>query len=167
MQMNGENIISAFKKVRLRFSLRTNDPVDKEDAEDALQDAFCRLWARKESLEATQNPEALFLTTARNIRIDGIRKKNTQASVSIDGIKEIPDDTGNDDDVTEVYNAVDRLASEHLSVRDREILFHRERDGWDFSDLAQHYGLSKGNIRLIVSRARKTLRALYNQNNKG
>ncbi len=164
--MNGENIISAFKKVRQKFSLRTNSPTDKEDSEDALQDAFCRLWIRKDNIEIQANPEALFLTTARNIRIDGIRKHNSHSSVPIDGIKEMPEDTEEDNGITEVYNAVDRLASIHLSARDKELLFHRDRDGWEFSDLAQCYGLSESNVRLIVSRARKTLRSLYNSHQK-
>ena len=60
---------------------------------------------------------------------------------------------------------MERLAAEHLSTRDREILFRRDRDEWSFEDIAEHYGTTPANARLIVARARQKLRTLYTKQN--
>ena len=63
----------------------------------------------------------------------------------------------------DLYRRIDRLAGEVLSERDKQILYHREKDGWEFDELAEYYGLSESNVRLIVSRARKALRSIYSK----
>ena len=64
-----------------------------------------------------------------------------------------------------LYRKIDRIAAERLSQRDREILYHREKDGWEYDELAEMYGLSESNVRMIISRARKTLRSIYLKEN--
>ncbi|MDE6633448.1 MAG: sigma-70 family RNA polymerase sigma factor, partial [Muribaculaceae bacterium] len=43
----------------------------------------------------------------------------------------------------------------------REILVHRDHDGWEFDEIASHYQISEANARMIVSRSRKTIREIY------
>ncbi|MDE6855666.1 MAG: sigma-70 family RNA polymerase sigma factor, partial [Muribaculaceae bacterium] len=40
-------------------------------------------------------------------------------------------------------------------------LYPRDRDGWEFDEIAESFGISEANARMIVSRARKTIRSLY------
>lgn len=58
---------------------------------------------------------------------------------------------------------INRLIEAHLSERDREILHRHDRDGWDFDEIADHFGITQANARMILSRARKTIRTLYRE----
>ncbi len=156
--MNGDFLTTAFKRIRSR--LRGSDFAD-EDSDDALQDAFCRLWTHRDSIKGESQAEGLLAVTSRNIRIDGFRRKKVYPSVGLDDAVEsfeLPDQS---DDVADTYRRVERLVEEVLSPRDREILFLRDRDGWDFEDLSQRFGLTEANLRMIVSRSRKTVREIY------
>lgn len=165
--MNGENLISAFRRVSLRFKSRIKATGEADDVEDALQDAFCRLWSRRADITGERQAEGLLVTASRNLRIDNVRRRQAHPESSIEDLGDIGFLQQEEDGVSDLYRKIDKLASENLSQRDREILYHREKDGWEFEDLAQFYGLSEGNVRLIVSRARKNLRNLYlnNQSN--
>lgn len=160
LRMNNDFLTSAFKRLRSRLHLDSDDEEDADIA-DALQDAFCRLWTRRGSIQCEAHAEGALMTATRNIRLDDFRKKSCHPEASLSEINNIPDNDDAADDASELYNAVDRLASQRLSLRDREILFHREKDGWEFHELAEKYHLSEANVRLIVSRSRKALRELY------
>lgn len=158
--MNRDFLTSAFRRVRLRILSGRDDAGG--DSEDALQEAFCRLWTRREEISGPSEAEGLLATAVRNIRIDSGRRRRAHPHVGLDdpgyhdsGAEPAPDDGA------ELLQTVERLVEKALSPRDREILYRRERDGWDFDELAAHYRLSEGNVRLIVSRARKTIRELY------
>lgn len=153
--MNGY-LTTAFKRIKDRLITGRSD----YETEDALQEAFCRLWSRRSLISGEKEAEGLLVTAAKNIRIDNYRRQSEYPSVGIDGITEPPDCSAVDstDDMIEV---VHRLASALLSERDREILFHRERDGWEFDEIADYYGLSSQNVRTIVSRSRKAIREMY------
>lgn len=160
--MNGEYLTTAFK--RLRNCMSRSDTRD-EDLDDSLQDAFCRLWARRESIRDDDHAERTLAVTAKNIRIDNIRRQKAHPETPLEAVQELSDgETAVE--WRELYAEVDRLVKSNLSERDREILYHREKDGWEFSEIAEMYGLSEANVRLIVSRTRKQIRELYRLKNK-
>lgn len=160
--MNGENIISVFRKVTLKFGRMVSQRDDSEDMRDALQEAFLRVWSRRESLADESHAEGLLTVTARNLHIDSLRRRSKHSGdISAD---EAPEKISppSEESVEELYNEIDTLADRILSPRDKEILYHRDKDGWDFDELAQYYDLSVGNVRMIVSRARNKIRMIYN-----
>ncbi len=156
--MKSELLTIAFRRIRSRFR-RCADSGD-EDSEDALQEAFCRLWGRRADVNDVSHAEGLLVKTTRNIRIDSLRERTSHPSVSLSEFTDPPWISGNDD-IADTYNRVTKIAEKHLSERDREILYKREQDGMSFSEIADEYDLSEANVRMIVSRARKTLRNLY------
>lgn len=55
-------------------------------SEDALQDAFCRLWGRKYKVGSVREAVGLLSRTGRNLEIDEFRKaERLPRQVSIDG----------------------------------------------------------------------------------
>jgi len=160
--MKGDFLTTAFNHLRSR--LRQADVVD-DDSDDALQDAFCRLWTRKETIKGEHEAEGILAVTARNIRIDRYRMQAVHPVVGLESVAEPSCMAEDGNDTMEIYRRVKRLVEESLSPRDREILFKRERDGWDFDELADYFNLSEANVRMILSRARKTIRNLYRQQN--
>lgn len=156
--MKTDLLTIAFQRIRSRF-VRRDYPVD-DDCEDALQEAFCRLWRRHVEIDDISHAEGLLSITSKNIMIDGLRKRSIHQQVNLGEIGDPPWEH-NENDSDELYAEVARMAAEKLTDRDREILFLREKDGMEFSELAVKFGISEANTRLIVSRARKTLREMY------
>ena len=156
--MKTEILTMAFQRIRTRF--RRGEDATDSDSDDALQEAFCRLWSKHGDITDVSYAEGLLVTTSRNIRIDGLRRQQSHQSVSLSEISDPPWEE-EESTVAETYEQVTKLASRHLSDRDREILYLREKDGLEFSELAERYNLSEANVRMIVSRARKALREIY------
>lgn len=159
--MKVENIISAFQKISVRLKGSAALQTDSGDIDDALQEAFCRLWSHRDTIADTGHAEGFLTMATRNIIADNHRQRSYHPECELDGREgEIPEESN--DTVKDLYTDITALARQSLSERDMEILFKRERDGWDFDELALHYNLSESNVRMIVSRARKTLRTIYN-----
>ena len=162
--MKKELLTSVYNKMRSRLIARAKSVVISDDeARDVIQEAFCNLWARPTRLEHEAQAEALFMTAVRNL----IRRDNAKRTSSLDENTDMPD-TGDIDaeNRMETYRQVERIAGQHLSERDRDILFRRDRDEWSFEDIAEAYGTTPANVRVIVARARKTIRNIYLDNAK-
>ena len=57
------------KLYRIAYALLDN----KADAEDILQDAYCKLWNKRDELGDIQNPEAFSITLVKNLKAIAIR----------------------------------------------------------------------------------------------
>lgn len=155
-------LTSAFQHIRDRLLASSRRLVAEEDAKDALQEAFCRLWTNRHAIESESQAEGMLTVTTMRLSIDTVRR--TASISSLSNLPEVPNIAENvelQDDREEILEKVNRLIASRLSERDREILLHRDRDEWEFSDIAKAYGVSEANARLIVSRARNTIRNIY------
>lgn len=161
-------LTSTFEQLQQRLYLKARAMLaSDDDARDVLQDAFFKLWANHAVTEHERNAAGLLMTTVRNLSIDRLRRRQTRPEIPIDD-RCLPDceEDHTSDERHEVYLRVERLVRLNLSPRDREILFRRDRDGWSFDEIAAEYGVTEANARLIVARARKTIRTLFNSNNE-
>ncbi|MDE6741609.1 MAG: sigma-70 family RNA polymerase sigma factor [Muribaculaceae bacterium] len=154
--MERDFIISAFRSVRRRLLSRRAD-----DDEDALQEAFCRLWTRRAEFSSQGEAEGFLTLAARNVSIDHHRRRQAHPEMDIDTIDRHPTSEEDTDSQLDKIAQINRLIETHLSERDREILRCHDRDGWDFEEIAEYFGITQANARMIVSRSRKTIRTLY------
>ncbi len=154
--MDREFFISAFRNVRRRLMSRHSD-----DEEDALQDAFCRLWTRRDDISSQGEAEGFLTVAARNLTVDSHRRRQAHPETDIENANRFQAENDDGDSVTEQYLEIQRLIERNLSPRDREILLHRDQDGWEFDEIASYYEISEANARMIVSRSRKAIRQLY------
>lgn len=161
--MHLDLLTSVFIRIRPRLLNRANAMLgDSDEAQDALQEAFCKLWGRRKSITSVQQAEGLSVTTLRNTCIDNLRRRN---SVRLESVEEVAkdvesavDETG---DTTELFITVERLMASELTERERQILYMRDKEAAEISEIAEEYGLSEANVRLILSRARKKVRECY------
>ena len=57
-RMDNDSLTSAFMRLRMRLTrIATGILGDSDAAEDALQDAFCRLWTHQTASRATERPK--------------------------------------------------------------------------------------------------------------
>ena len=155
----------AFKKVFLPYHAKLYRIAyrivqDAANAEDIVQDAFIKLWNKREDMQNIDNTEAFAIIILRNTCLDFLRKtKNGQHSnydmdipetVSLSEQMEIQDDA----------NRVKLLISK-LPDQQRQVLMLKHWDGYSDEEIVQATGISPGNIRVILSRARKTIREQF------
>ncbi len=154
-----QELTAAFRRLSQRLSSRKED----EDSIDALHDAFCRLWTKRDSLANQGKADGLLSVTARNLRIDKLRRDQRFERIDDGAQLNIPQEE-DDSYSKDLYEEINRIISKVLTPRDREIFILRDRDGWEFNELSVKFGLSESNIRMIISRARKTVRTFYLNN---
>lgn len=168
--MKEEFLTSAFTRARERLMTvaRRFSAGDTTEADDLLQEAFVRLWSSAVQPKNEAEAEALGRTVIRNLAIDSQRRLTTRRPVSLDDsptLQTIPEDDSRHE-LESTYASVTALIDKSLTDRDREIIYLRDRDGWEMDEIAERFGLSEANVRVILSRARRTIRQLYLQHNR-
>lgn len=155
-------------RIKERLKTTARRIVSDDDVDDALQDAFVRLWNRRGDLDTESVVEGVAVTAVRNICIDNVRRSTVRRHDDIDDNPSAAavscDDFDKERD--ELYGEVTSLIERELSERDRRILYLRDRDGWEMEDIAAEMGLSEVNVRVILSRCRKTIRQIYLNNRR-
>lgn len=137
---------------------------NSDDAEDALQEAFFRLWRRSiksEETSGTANLDAMSMTTVRSVCIDMLRSRRVRRTEPLENAE-----TGNkeaDSSPTEIAQDVTELIASRLDERTRNILLLHDVEDYGYPEIAKKYGITEANCRLIVSRARKSIREAYHQ----
>lgn len=137
------------------------------DADDALQEAFFRLWRRKEQINPTPTSmDAISMTAVKSACIDAIRRRNILQSESIE-VAESAQATQVDEGNSDLVEEVRALIEHRLDSRAREILLLHDSLGYDYDEISSRLNISEAHARVILSRARKTIREAYREYSRG
>ncbi len=132
---------------------------DKEEAEDILQDVFLKLWTNKHKLHAYTSIEAFAMTITRNLCLDSIKTSKRKRMVDATGLELSSGEvtpyqhTESADSMSKVEGLVAGLPEQQ-----KLILHLRDVEGCSFEEIEQITNLTVNNIRVILSRARKSVR---------
>lgn len=143
------------KLYRIAYSLVE----DKSDSEDILQDAYCKLWNKREELEEIQNPEAFCVTLVKNLCLDFLRSpkanrdKETLEVVVIATDSSPEKEMEDKDDICHIQELINQLPENQ-----KQVIRLRGIEDCSFEEIEQITGLSASNIRTLLSRARKFIR---------
>lgn len=151
-------------RIKSRLASTARRIVSDDAVDDALQDAFVRLWSRRSDFDSEHAVEGVAVTTVRNICIDTVRRDTVRRHDAIDdnpSATVVTDDYAEQQERRELYGEISSLIDSRLPERDRRILYLRDRDGWEMEDIAIEMGISEANVRVILSRSRKTIRQIY------
>lgn len=156
--MKSDILTSIFTRLRpaLLASAKGVLRENEDDAPDALQEAFCRLWRHRDSFENEEHVQAASYTAVKNAAIDMVRRRRPIAPV-----EEMPEIASDDVAASELYDEVSRIIRAVLSEREREVLMMRDRNGFEMDAIAARIDTTEANVRLILSRARKKVRECY------
>ena len=133
---------------------------DEDDAKDTLQDLYSKLWEQRDKLNEIKNPEAYGVTMIKNLCINKLKMNNRYEILDImDQEYQLPlFETPEDhlimkENIRKVYQEID-----HLPMIQKQVLHLKQFRNCSFEEISEITGLSEGNVRVILSRARKTLK---------
>ena len=130
-----------------------------EDAEDMVQEVYMKLWSKRDALPDVKEVEAYCVTMTKNMCIDRLR----MAEVEKEDMDEVPTMLAATDDVeaqVERRDAVEQVKQiiETLPEHQQQVITLRDMEDYSFEEIAEQTGLTAVNIRMLLSRARKTIR---------
>lgn len=162
--MSKETLTSTFTELRkgfLRLAMRFLP--NKEDADDALQEAFFRLWKHADQIGSREEAEALTVVTVKNLCIDTLRRRNHLPTVELDENRDesISDSTAESMEKEERFRIVERIIELRLTPLQQQILHMKEYEGKKYNEIADILGMQEPAVRMQLSRARKEIRGSY------
>lgn len=125
------------------------------DAEDLVQEAYLKLWDKREGLAIISNPEAFSVTLVKNMCFDLLRSgKYTLSRQSVE-LAEVHNVSQADNfEVRDEAQQVRHIIA-HLPVQQQKIVTLRDVKGCSYEEIEQVTGLNATNVRVLLSRARK------------
>ncbi|MBR1378684.1 MAG: RNA polymerase sigma factor [Bacteroidaceae bacterium] len=147
---------------RLLYRVAYRLTANQQDAEDLVQDFYLKLWQRRDTLSAEAQNEAYLITMLRNLYRDQQRQKHI-ATVPLDAAVDDPPDESHPpfevrDEALQVKALIGRLPQKQRTI----MQMHLEQES-PYDEISQATGLSPGNLRVIVSRAKQTLKEQFKQ----
>lgn len=151
---------------RLVFSLAIKMLCDEEEAKDAVQDTFIRVWQRLDEYDTAKSFVTWIYTIATRLCLDRIKtKKHT--------VNHLPDDedafaqfAANADTQTRLENSewvsIVRLLASRLSEKQRTVFTLSQLEGLDNDEIQRITGLDATQIKSNLYVARQTIRKQLN-----
>ena len=133
---------------------------NRDDAADAVQDAFVKLWQQRGRYESVSHARGAGMMTVRTTSIDMARRNSRQSDVPVEQAADTVDEMG-DNDRSLAYQQVRRIIDNDLSPNQRLIIDMREMQGMEFDDIAKRLNMTASSVRVELSRARKRVREIY------
>lgn len=147
------------KLFRIAYALLEN----KADAEDILQEAYYKLWSKREELGDIRNPEAFCVTLIKNLCLDFLRSpRASRREENIEELYTLATDSSPDKEL-ETQDNIQKLCLliSRLPENQRRVIRLRGLNDCSLDEIEQITGFSAVNIRVLLSRARKLIREQF------
>ena len=167
--MSKDILTTVFTSLRKNFLKQAQRILaSEEDAEDVVQDAFCKLWRSDYTLKTTNEAEALVRTTIRNLSLDELRKQEVRPQFSLDTERDtvLQRSALEEIEIRERFEQVETIIDAELSPSERRVMHLKEYEGHSIEEIADMMNLTEAAVRMKLSRARKRIRTVYQEQNK-
>lgn len=136
---------------------------NRDEAQDAVQEVFVKLWRMRDSMEGIKNIEAFAIRVTRNYCLDRIKTRHT---VSLDVNDYFKDRLSESRDPHEELETSDTMKELGRMMHDlpepqRSVIRMRDVEGYSNEEVGEILGLTDGNVRVLLSRARKKIRESF------
>jgi len=160
------NLVMPFKDKVFRLSKRLL--VSNEEAEDATQELFMKLWRNKEKISSYKNVEAFAMTMTKNYCFDRLKSKQaSNLSLVHSNYKEKGTSLDKKTDLNDSVSIVHQLIAK-LPEQQRMIIQLRDVEEYEYEEISKMLDIKPTAVRVALSRARKTIREqLIKQHNYG
>lgn len=149
-------LVAPFKNKVFRLAKRLL--ISTEEAEDATQEVWVKLWNKNGSLSTYKSVEAFAMTLTKNYCLDQLKSKRTENS-RIGSTVYIDKTTGLEKKMEDLdsLNWVAKIINQ-LPVQQRLIIQMRDIEQYEFEEIAVILDMKEAAIRVSLSRARRTIK---------
>jgi RNA polymerase sigma factor (sigma-70 family) len=137
----------------------------QEEAEDAVQEVFIKLWKQGSKIDEYNNINAVAVTMLKNFCIDQIRKKKHFIREDPENQYILNIDNSSPYDLMEkreteniLYHIIDQLPDLY-----KDAIRLREIDGLSYEEISEKTKQNINTLRVTISRARKLIRDEFNK----
>ena len=132
--------------------------VSGDEAEDATQELYFKLWKNKEKIETYDNVEAYAMRMTKNYCLDQLKSKRASNLKLIhSNYKDENVSLQKEIEVGDEVSIVKELMKD-LSEKQRMIVQLRDIENYEFEEIGKILNMEPTAIRVALSRARKILR---------
>jgi RNA polymerase sigma factor (sigma-70 family) len=135
---------------------------NREDAEDALQEVFMKLWKNNEMIGDLKNPEAYAMKVMKNFCLDKLKGRKNKHMVEISEIQMEKENITPFSTVS-FENLKDLMLKlfSTLPEQQRMIIHMRDIEHYSYEEIEEVTGMNVNAIRVNLSRARKNVKGSY------
>ena len=139
---------------------------EEEDAEDTVQEALLKLWQNRQNLTNYRSIEALAMVITKNLCFDKLKSSHRQRVVPL---SPTTDAVGRDNPYQQAEQSDSaRLLQQliaQLPEQQRLVIHLRDVEEYSYEEMEQLTGMCVNNIRVALSRARRSVREMYTKIN--
>lgn len=136
-----------------------------DEAADIAQDTMLKLWSMSDRLGELKSVEAFAVVIARNLAVNSLRRNGRDRYVSLSddlGLEPSPEDALIEQ---QRHSQVDAVMAQ-LPDTQQTLLRMRHVEGYDNATIASMLGSTEGAVRTALSRARRNVAKIFeNQRN--
>ena len=134
------------------------------DAEDIVQEAYLKLWHKREELGDIRNAESFSVTLLKNLCFDYLRSTKDNIDSHTPDELNIVSGTSLAEEI-EIRDEFVRVKAliEQLPLQQQKVMMLRHVSDCSMEDIERITGLNAINIRVLLSRARKKIREQYDK----
>lgn len=134
---------------------------NEADAEDLVQEAYLKMWNKRDGLAAISNPEAFSVKLVKNMCFDILRSGKSSLNRHTAELSEINECIHTDSlEARDELKLVKNIISD-LPAQQQKVLILRDIKDCTYEEIEQLTGLNSVNVRVLLSRARKKIREQY------
>ena len=157
------NDVLPLKNKLFRLALRIT--LNREEAEDVVQDTLIKIWNSRDRWQQLDSIEAYSLTIVRNLSLDRIKKMENQNDSLEEEKTERSDASSNPSErmiQKEKLDIVKRMIDE-LPEKQRCCMQLRDIEGKPYKDIAHILGITEEQVKVNIFRARQTIKQRFQQ----
>lgn len=144
------------------FRLALRITLNREDAEDVVQETMLRIWKEHSKGRDPDNISAYAMTMCRNISIDIVRRKG-RGNISYDPLTHDRTDGSMQADerlvFDESYDSI-RQFLERLPEKQRTVLHLRDSEGRSYKEISEIMSVSESDVKITLFRVRQKLKEI-------
>ena len=157
------NDVLPLKNALYRLALRIT--LNREEAEDIVQDTLIKVWNKRESWDEIDSIEAFSLTICKNLALDHLKRSSRQDSQIGGAAEEKPDGSSSPyehmlhkDRMTLIRRLVDALPE-----KQRCCMQLRDFEGKSYKEIAEIMEISEEQVKVNIFRARQAIKQRFKQ----
>ena len=127
---------------------------NEQDAQDAIQDTFCRYLEKKPEFREEEHEKAWLIRVATNICRDMIRFRLRHPKVCIDDLENCLAAPEHKETLRELLE---------LPVKQKVVVYLHYVEGYQIKEIAEILGITEGAVKMRLCRAREQMRMTWKE----